>query len=463
MKPQSVLGIHLICHNGESVVELLNDHFETRAWVLDRRTLKVDQLYVALHERQNLASYRQGLLTGWKPDSGIKGRVSLTVCASSAPLQWVGEASGETGLARAENPLSRRNLSLVTGPRAYLARMCWNSQGWRYATGEARELESSSSFVARIGFGHEEWLFNQLWTLKGWRYGFLEPVHSHRDSHIGEIIDVGLYTIDCYKRRCWVGRIHRAEILTDTEARQAAATFEKRGLLNQMRSEVSAIEGSSTETLKADVPGFSLFNIRFRPEHLEVSDPPKPLPRSHRVWTLNRYNLNLANAADFSLAQSAGTHKLRPEIFDPRNPTGPTPISALHNKIQNCLFRLLEQRYGKGSVVFEKAQVDLVVEHPDLYAFIEVKSDPEARLALRNAIGQLLEYTWYEQPDGRRPELIVAAPGPMTPAVRSYLSRLREKVGLKIHYLQITLETAELPIWQAGGFSESGGNEEMNR
>lgn len=457
MNAHSVLGIHLICHKNQLVSELPDGHFETHAWALDRRNLKPGQVYVALHERRNLQSYRQGILTGWKPDLHDPGRVSLTVSASSQSLPWIGDATGEKGLARAAAPLSRRNLSLVTGPRAYLARVCWNSQGWRCATGEARALESPSSFVAKIGFGHEEWLFNQLLTIDGWRYGFLEPVHSHRAHHEGEIIDVGLYAIDPDKRRCWVGRIHRAEILTEEEARVATAAFEKRGLLEQMRTEVTALKGS-TATLKPDVEGFTLFNIRFRPEHLEVADPPEPLPRTHRVWDLNRYNLNSADSADFGGAPSAGTRKLRPEEFDPRNPVGPTPITALHNKIQNRLFGLLQKRYGEDAVVLEKAHVDIVVEHPDLYAFIEVKSDPEARLALRNAIGQLLEYAWYEQLAGqRRPELIVAAPAPLTPAARSYLARLREKEGLKIHYVQITLETAALPAWTAGGFSDSNG------
>lgn len=441
MKGQSVLGIHLICHDDLHVVDLPGGRFETRRWKLDRRHLKHGEVYVALHEHRKDPSYRQGILVNWADDDQEPDRVVLTVRATDASLTWVGDATGEKGLARADAAAARRNRSLVFGPRSYLARICWNSKGWRCATGDARDLEGQPSFVGMYGFGHEEWLFNNVWTVKGWRYGFLEPVHDAWAQHQGEIIDVGLYTIGPGKRRLWAGRIRRAEVLTEREALSARAEFDKRGYLKQMRDEVAAI-GGDTSTLAPDA-GFVPFNIRFRPEDLEVAEPPEPLPQDHRIWTLNRYVLTSTDAKDFLHEDHAGTRTLRPEHFNPRSPTGPTEIEARHNQIQNHLFKLLVQRYGKA-VVMEKSHVDIVVEHPELYAFIEVKSDPEARIALRNAIGQLLEYTWYERPNARRPELIVVAPAPLTDAAAAYLERIREKEGLRIRYMEVTLETRDL-------------------
>ncbi len=49
MKTNPVLGIHLICHGNLNVVDLPNGNFDTRRWVLNRRHLKLEQVYVALH------------------------------------------------------------------------------------------------------------------------------------------------------------------------------------------------------------------------------------------------------------------------------------------------------------------------------------------------------------------------------------------------------------------------------
>lgn len=448
MKSQSVVGIHLICRDNLNVVSLPEGRFETRRWVLDRRHLKPGEVYVALHEHRKDLSYRQGVLIDWAADRQEPDRVVLTVRATDDPLVWVGDAAGEKGLARGDEPAARRNSSLVFGPAHYLSRICWNSKGWLCATAAAKGLEGQPSFVNTHGFGHEEWLFNNLWEIDGWRYGFLEPVHASWAQHQGEIIDLGLYTIDPSRRRLWAGRIHRAEVLTEAEALAARAEFEKRGLLAKMREEVAAI-GGDTSTLEPNYSGFIPFNIRFRSDDLEVADPPEPLPQDHRIWSLNRYVLTSTNTEDFFHESSSGSREPRPEHFDPRNPTGPTEIEARHNQIQNHLFKLLVKRYGE-TVVFEKNHIDIVVEHPDLYAFIEVKSDPEARIALRKAIGQLLEYTWYERPHARRPELIVAAPAPLTAAASAYLERIREKEGLRIRYLHVTCETKGLPALSSG-------------
>jgi hypothetical protein len=241
MSVANLLGIHLVCHGGKLVVDLPDGRFETRRWVLDRRNLAAEEVYVALHEHREDPSYRQGVLVGWDDDEEEPGRVVLAVRETDTPLHWVGGGTGEKGLAWALEPGARRNRSLVFGPTPYLARICWNSKGWRCATGEARGLETPPSFVTGHHFGHEEWLFNNLWEIESWRYGFLQPVNHAWEHHQGEVIDVGLYTIAPNGRRLWAGRLRRAEVLTKSQARAALEATVKRGLLKKMREEVEAI------------------------------------------------------------------------------------------------------------------------------------------------------------------------------------------------------------------------------
>jgi hypothetical protein len=46
----------------------------------------------------------------------------------------------------------------------YYARVCFNSQGWVFPTGEANKLEKNR-WVTQSGFGGEEWLFNFAWLI----------------------------------------------------------------------------------------------------------------------------------------------------------------------------------------------------------------------------------------------------------------------------------------------------------
>ncbi|ACL67017.1 hypothetical protein A2cp1_3691 [Anaeromyxobacter dehalogenans 2CP-1] len=90
MSNQTVLGVHLVCHANENIVELPNGRFESRRWALSRSYLKPGQLYVALHESHSNSSYRQGVLESWADDEQVPGRVVLTVRATQTPLTWTG-------------------------------------------------------------------------------------------------------------------------------------------------------------------------------------------------------------------------------------------------------------------------------------------------------------------------------------------------------------------------------------
>ena len=61
----------------------------------------------------------------------------------------------------------------------YLARLCWNQDGWSRPSGVAQNAEgeakgSKPTFASINGYGHEEWLFRPEHTLDSWRYGFLQ-------------------------------------------------------------------------------------------------------------------------------------------------------------------------------------------------------------------------------------------------------------------------------------------------
>ena len=99
-----------------------------------------------------------------------------------------------------------------SAPQRYTARICWNSNQWRFPSGEAPHLEEGS-YVVDAGFGHEEWLFNFAWLIDGFHYAFLQPVNKSFETVTGETIDVLLYTISPSGDRLYAGEISKCEVL----------------------------------------------------------------------------------------------------------------------------------------------------------------------------------------------------------------------------------------------------------
>ena len=90
--------------------------------------------------------------------------------------------------------------------------------------------------------------------------------------------------------------------------------------------------------------------------------------------------------------------------------------------------------------------MDVTLQTADRLAFIEIKTSADARLALREAVGQLLEYAYFEPVPGRQdPEPFVVAPGPITHRATAYLRELESR-GLLIKYRSFNLSESTIDI-----------------
>ena len=112
---------------------------------------------------------------------------------------------------------------------------------------------------------------------------------------------------------------------------------------------------------------------------------------------------------------------------------------ALQDKLKHELQRDgaevgTEHHDGKGGYI------DLVARQDGALQFYEIKTDTSPRLALRNAIGQLLEYAYW--PDPVKPaRLVVVGASPLDAEADEYLCNLRAQTGLSISYRQVTPAT----------------------
>ncbi len=118
-------------------------------------------------------------------------------------------------------------------------------------------------------------------------------------------------------------------------------------------------------------------------------------------------------------------------------------VDLRHKQIQVALHDHLVSRYGRANVGTECANagifVDLMVRRHDEYWFYEVKTSNSARGCVREALSQLLEYSFW--PGAQQAvKLVIVGEPPLERETKAYLSVLRDRFGLPVEYQQFVLD-----------------------
>ena len=324
-------------------------------------------------------------------------------------------------------------------------RICWNSQNWQKPTGEAARLESPDSYVAKHGFGHEEWLFNFNWLVEGYRYGFLQPIRLANafDSQVSTV-EVILYTIEPLRKRLFVGRIRHCELLTSQFASEAYQVYQHEGWLEEMASHLEQINVDPSLIRNATNP-FSIINVRFKPSDAEILEPLITAPTNHKIYSTGRYQpLYAESPAPWKEILSLQTERAAPLQFvsgrlknlqrRERAAQKGVAFDPAHDRLQEALWKHLRAKYGPQNVGYEvNGVVDLAVKQEKRFIFYEIKMEATTRRCIRLALGQLLEYAHW--PAQKRASKLIAV-GRVLPKEDdiSYLTFLREQYGLPLYY-----------------------------
>lgn len=320
----------------------------------------------------------------------------------------------------------------------YCARICWNSHGWVFPSGEAKKLENDS-YVTKAGFGHEEWLFNFAWLVNGYHYAFLQPVSDSYDNIKGKTIDILLFSINANGDRVYVGELHNCEVITQEQSQTVLEHYQNAGWHKSMKEQVRRVGGDADRLSNAP----DQFNIRFAPKDAELYSPLRLAGAEDFVRRLNRYKLVKVAGHPAAVKQwrrRAGTRTAPTLHTITRSGQPGVTYDPVHAALQGELQKLLEIRFGRQNVILEEDYVDITVTTATTRTLIELKSDPDARLAIRKAMGQILEYAYFRPTNGNRmPRLVIVAPGQMTPDVANYLAALRKKFGLVLTYCSYSL------------------------
>ncbi|MNF96506.1 hypothetical protein D3C84_792980 [compost metagenome] len=115
-------------------------------------------------------------------------------------------------------------------------------------------------------------------------------------------------------------------------------------------------------------------------------------------------------------------------------------IRLKHNDYQSNLYSELSNIYGEENVGTEiyanGLSIDLVVKQGESYWFYEIKTASTARACIRQALGQILEYSYW--PGHQRAEKLVIVGSTVASAEEiRYVEYLRDTFGLQLEYQAI--------------------------
>ncbi len=360
----------------------------------------------------------------------------------------------------------KTNFSKENTNEKRVSRLAFNlMNGWVKPSGPYGKSNHKDSHEAKYGYGHEEWLFDTSKLIEGYHYGFLEPIRKQQDAYVGRTFNVWLYTIDSVsKSRYWVGEILNLEVITQSEANSIKAIYKKKGWLKEMEEQI--IESGANNQGFSDWEGVDLYNVRFKPKNLIVNDPYAELSPNHPIVDLSRYTF--AHFKD-EFAIALGNESKEPFSFSPdENDTNSEgsdgvkrtqhkrelktiEITYLHKAISKKLTIVLKQIYGKSNVKAEHPsgiganKVDIVVNsETEGLIFYEIKTYNSVKSSIREAIGQLFEYSFWPNVNNANQLIILTQKHSDIEDVKCYFKHLREKLGIPIYYQWFDIENNEL-------------------
>lgn len=291
--------------------------------------------------------------------------------------------------------------SAGSSPPTYVARLAFNSAGWRRPANAREVTESGNTYRSAHGFGHEDWLFRDEWQLGGWRYAFVQGVNASREKLLrrDRPFNLRLFTMPAAGARCAVAEIDEVECLDDEAAAAAVAAFDRAGWLSQMREEVREA-GGNYKALDGSTYAPHVLNIRYRLECVRRLDAGKPIPKHDPIHRITRYGLyEVAGAMETARSTwrgRAGSTTLPGGAARVRR-IGARHIvySPEHIRMQEALRDRLQSIYPGCVPVFEQDFVDVMLRTSTELLLFEVKSQLNPLSVVREALGQLLEYAFH--------------------------------------------------------------------
>ncbi len=321
-----------------------------------------------------------------------------------------------------------------------LQRVCWNTDSWKKPSGETID----SGNPGKRGYGNEEWNFCTTDKLDGSVFGWLYwPAKQFREKNF----QILFWTINPRREWVLVGAYLDASLATDEELRKLRSFFEKTGISRRRLYEALSVVGARQRAYVRKHPPTKPRDLKFKcpigkVRIFQPQIPYRAMPERFRSKnprfknpTIFQESIERLVPAAFSEphpSQYYVAHPLLEEVYPRATPASLKIITPRHKELCNEFIRWLD-RAGHKVVGREKDQVD--VEFKDglhlCRAELKVCYGMTPTFAIREALGQLLEYNYYGWRIPANRWLIVLDSTP-SEHDRKYVRRLSKRKNLPL-------------------------------
>lgn len=108
-------------------------------------------------------------------------------------------------------------------------------------------------------------------------------------------------------------------------------------------------------------------------------------------------------------------------------------VDRAHNRLQQEVFEYLSSIQG-NEVVMEKGNVDIIVKSGTKTTFYEIKAYNSAKQCLREALGQIIEYSWFKNSERNKLNLIIVGPRKPTQIEKEYINYIKSSFQQSITF-----------------------------
>lgn len=317
-----------------------------------------------------------------------------------------------------------------------IARICWNTYDWKRPSGRMGKSSAKSTYEKNEGFGHEEWILDNTRVMPdGYHYGYLQQLDVRSGKHLGKTYDIHLFTVSPNKQKIYIGCLYNATTVTPEESKEVYLYYKKLHWIEEMKNEISYVGGNVT-----DFAPKWMFNIKFKFAEAKIYYSNRPIIKYNTLGF--RYKLmNKKEDFQYILDEEGHIQMLDTSTIERRSHSGKVIIDPIHKKIQNALGVILNKEYVDISL--EKSEIGLTSgQRIDIkgknkiskeWHYFEVKTC-SAKQSIREALGQILEYSHYDHISTRATKLFIVGPEKPDEKDVAYIKKLRDLYGLPIWF-----------------------------
>ncbi len=343
----------------------------------------------------------------------------------------------------------------------YFTKICWNQKKWTKPSG--LDGKSDTGYERESGYGHEEWLLDTSKLIDGYHYSHLQSVSKRKDDSRNELenFDITLFSREnSNPPKLWqIGVIREVEAITIKKSEEIFNKYNEKGWIDEMRTQLLDVNADidKFELQMKNAGGFVC--IRFKPENLDLDiklvddqDFINNFFKRYKHYNLHKLD-DLGNYQQNSYINKIpfkGGHTPRnPGTRNSQSYEQQKEVNCVHIEIQDKIYDILKEDYKIETErkVETGGYVDLSIEiDKDCEIFYEIKTSNTVKECIREAFGQLMEYTHYPINDEvykRAVGLVIVSQNAINDDAQSYINKLRE-FKINIYYQQFNLETNTL-------------------